>query len=58
MEMRFGKKKANGFNVSLMVPVRSNEYSDDVEMLKNNPYIENFTEPLPVTFSMAYHHEF
>lgn len=58
MEMRFGKKKANGFNVSLVVPVRSNEYGDDVEMLKNNPYIENFTEPLPVTFSMAYHHEF
>jgi len=58
LEMRFGVKKVNGLNVGLMFPIRAPEYETDIDALKNNPYIENISEPLPVGISVGYHHEF
>lgn len=58
VEMRFGNRKVNGLNLSLLYPVRSTEYENDLESIKNNPYIEQVQEPLPVGISVAYHREF
>jgi hypothetical protein len=57
MEIRFGKKKTGGLNVALLYPLRASEYDTQVEAMKHDPRIEDFSEPLPVTVSVGYHIE-
>lgn len=57
IEMRFGKSKRNGLNIDLFVPVRSDEYNSDWNIVKNDPRITVDQEPLPVTISVGYHFE-
>lgn len=47
-------ESANYFNVQLLVPMRSGEYHDDMDALKNSDSIE-INEPCPVTISIGYH---
>ncbi len=58
LEMRFGAKKVNGLNIGLILPFRSPDYDLDIDALKNNPNIEDLSDPLPVGISVGYHREF
>lgn len=58
IEFRFGHARSHGLNADLNFPIRSQDYHDDWEALKNNPAIEILSEPLPFTFSVGYHFEF
>jgi hypothetical protein len=57
-EFRFGKKKQNGFDLDLNVPLRTTEFWDDYNTMKNDPSLEVLQGPMPVAFSIGYHHEF
>jgi hypothetical protein len=57
-EFRFGKTKMNGLDLDLNVPLRSGEFWDDYNTMKNAPNIEVTQAPIPVAFSIGYHHEF
>ena len=58
LEFRFGKKKQNGFDMELNVPLRTIDFWDDWNTVKNDPGLEVVQDPLPVAFSIGYHHEF
>ena len=58
VEFRFGKKKQNGFDMDLNVPLRTIDFWDDWNTVKNDPGLEVVQDPLPVAFSIGYHHEF
>jgi hypothetical protein len=58
MEFRFGKQKKHGLSVDINFPLRSDEYNDDWEKLKNDPTVEIVSEPLPFSLSFGYHLEF
>jgi hypothetical protein len=58
MEFRFGRLKKHGLNVDLNFPVRSKEFYDDWDKLKNDPNIKFQSEPLPFSISFGYHMEF
>jgi hypothetical protein len=58
MEFRFGRLKKHGMNVDLNFPIRSQEFYDDWDKLKNDPNIVIESEPLPVSLSFGYHIEF
>jgi hypothetical protein len=58
VEFRFGRKKANGFDLDLNVPFRSPDYWIDYNTMKNDPRLEIIQDVLPVAFSVGYHHEF
>ena len=58
LELRFGKQKKNGFDFDLNVPLRTIDYWDDFNTLKHDPDYEVTQEPLPVAFSIGFHHEF
>ena len=47
-------RNRNFWNFGLLFPLRSAEFQDDFDDLKNNPSIE-ITEPLPVQISVGYH---
>jgi hypothetical protein len=49
------RDKPNYWNFGLLFPVRSKEYRDDMEALKNNPNIEFTNTLLPFTISVGYH---
>jgi hypothetical protein len=53
MELRTGRS-GNYVNFELLIPLRSQEYRDDIDALINNPSIE-ISEPLPVALSVGYH---
>jgi hypothetical protein len=48
------RDKPNFWNFGLTFPVRSQEYRDAMEVLRNDPNIE-MTEPLPFVISVGYH---
>jgi hypothetical protein len=48
------RDKPNFWNFGLAFPVRSQEYRDAMDRLRNDPSIE-LTEPLPFTISVGYH---
>lgn len=56
-EFMFGRKKANGFDLDLNIPISSQKFTDHLEMIDNDPYIGPMTM-LPIAFSIGYHHEF
>jgi hypothetical protein len=58
MELRFGKKKMNGFNFDLNVPLRTTEFWEDYNVMQNDPTISVSVGPMPVAFSLGFHHEF
>jgi hypothetical protein len=58
LEFRFGRLKKHGLDADLNFPIRSQEYYDDWEDLKNDPNIEVLSEPLPFSISIGYHMEF
>jgi len=58
LEFRFGPDRSNGLNVDLNFPIRSQNYKDDWEALKNNPAVEILSEPWAFTISIGYHFEF
>ncbi len=57
IEFRFGRSKKHGFNVDLNIPIRSAQFRNDMDDLKNNPDITDLTDPLPIAISMGYHFE-
>jgi hypothetical protein len=58
LEFRFGRLKRHGVNADLSIPIRSEEFYDDWDKLKNDPAITIESEPLPVSISVGYHFEF
>ena len=58
LELRFGKKKKNGIDFDLNFPLRTIDYWDDWNALKNDPDYEVIQDPLPVAVSIGFHHEF
>jgi hypothetical protein len=60
MEIRF-KNNQNYLNVEILVPIRSQEWHDDIDAVRTlykQGYIEGFVEPLPVAISIGYHIRF
>lgn len=58
IEIRFGRLKKNGLDFDLNFPIRSQQFYDDWEDLKNDPNIEIQSDPLPFTISIGFHMEF
>jgi hypothetical protein len=58
MEFRFGKMKKNGFDLDLNIPLRTIDFWDDWQTIKNDPNLEVLQDPIPVAFSIGFHHEF
>lgn len=56
IELRVGQNQ-NFMNFGLLVPVRSQEYYDDWDIVTSNPSID-YTDPLPVGISVGYHFKF
>ena len=57
-QLRFGANKKNGFDIDLNYMIRDSGFYDDYNRMKNDPRLTDVTEPLPVSFSIGYHHEF
>lgn len=55
LEIKSKKKPANFLNIELLVPFRSQEFTNALNALKNNPSIALKSEPLPIAFSIGYH---
>jgi hypothetical protein len=55
---RFGSTRRNGFDVAIHMPIRSNDYQKQIDIIKRDPEIMQFNEPLPIAFAFSYHHEF
>lgn len=49
------KALRNYFNLELIIPVRSQEFSDDINSLKFNKNVKFDSEPLPFAFSIGFH---
>ncbi len=58
MEARFGVLRQSGLNVDLNVPIRSGEFFDQVNKMKNDPGIVKVSPILPIAISVGYHYEF
>jgi hypothetical protein len=58
LEARFGKKKKSGLNIDINVPIRSADFWDTINEIKDNPNITMNSEPWPVTISIGYIVEF
>ncbi|MEJ1241208.1 hypothetical protein WBG78_23875 [Chryseolinea sp. T2] len=48
------RKKLNYWSFELLVPFRSQEFYDDVDMVSNDPRVD-MTDPLPIAISVGYH---
>lgn len=49
------RSNQNFINVELFVPVRSSEFTRDINALQKNSSITGLRDPLPITFSVGYH---
>ena len=58
LETRFGKKKKSGINIDLNIPIRSPEYFDMVNRMKNDPQIKMNNSTIPISVSIGYNVEF
>jgi hypothetical protein len=58
LELRFGKKKQNGFDLDLNVPLRTPDFWEDYNRIQNDPNIAVTMGPQPIAFSVGFHHEF
>ncbi len=57
-EFRFGRQKKNGFDLDLNFPLRTPDFWEDYNAMENDPRLEVIQGPLPVAFSVGFHHEF
>jgi hypothetical protein len=57
-ELRFGRMKKNGFDLDLNVPLRTPDFWSDWNEVENDPNMDVINAPIPVAFSVGYHHEF
>ncbi len=57
-EFRFGARKAHGFDVDLLVPLRKKEFYDDYDTMKDDPRVEILADPMPIAISIGYHFDF
>jgi hypothetical protein len=57
-EFRFGRKKKNGFDLDLNLPIRTPDFWEDWQAVENDPRLEVIQGPIPVAFSAGFHHEF
>jgi len=57
-ELRFGRKKKNGLDFDLNVPLRTSDFWDDFNRMKNDPSLEVLQGPVPIALSIGFHHEF
>jgi len=48
----------NYWHFGLILPFRSQEFEDDFNALKSNPFISGLEKPWPVTISVGYHFSF
>ena len=55
IEIRAKKRMENYFNLELILPFRPKEFTDDLDVIKNDPDIKIYSEPLPILFSIGYH---
>jgi len=55
LEVKSRNKPNNFWNVELLVPLRSSEYHNDIDEIKDNDNIELKSEPLPIAISFGYH---
>lgn len=58
VELRFGSKKSNGFDVDLTFPIHGSEWESHLSLIEHDPQIASFNRPLPVAFGIGYHHSF
>ncbi|MCX6304856.1 MAG: hypothetical protein NT040_07800 [Bacteroidetes bacterium] len=58
LELMFGRHKKNGLDLDVNYPIHGSDFKNQVDNMKNDPNLSSFSEPLPVTFSIGYHHEF
>jgi hypothetical protein len=49
------RKASNYFNLELILPFRSSEYTNDLNAIKNNSMIKLESEPWPIALSLGYH---
>ena len=53
--LEFRPQRKGYWNIELLVPIRSKDYHDDMDAIKNDPNIELKSEPLPIGISVGYH---
>lgn len=49
------RKSKNYWSFELLYSLKSSEYERDWDYIQNNPSIETFNDPLPITISVGYH---
>jgi hypothetical protein len=54
IELHFSNRQ-KFMNFGLLIPLRSQTFYDDVDALKNNPAIQDVSEPIPFGISIGYH---
>ena len=55
VETHSKKRPGNYWNFEFLVPIRSQEFHDDLAAIKRNPYIKLISEPLPFVISIGFH---
>jgi hypothetical protein len=58
LEIMFGKSKRNGLDFDLNFPIHGQDFKDQLDIMKADPTITGVKDPLPVAFSLGFHHEF
>ena len=58
LEIMFGHGKRNGFDLDVNFPIHGQDFWDQIDMMKNDPQLDNVKTPWPVAFAFGYHHEF
>ena len=54
MKVNSRKKEGNFWDIGLLIPVRSSDFKDDEDAVKNDPRISEFTEAWPILLSIGY----
>ncbi len=57
VEFRFGKTQSSGINIDLNLPVSSQDFKDDYDVVENDPDVRIDAGPFPLAFSIGYHFE-
>jgi hypothetical protein len=58
LELMFGRHKKNGLDIDVNFPFHDADYYSQIDDIKNDKNLTGFTAPLPVAFSIGFHHEF
>jgi len=57
-EFMFGSQKKNGFDFDLNFPIHGSDFDNQLKRIRADSRVASFNDPLPVAFSLGYHHEF